>query len=111
VASEFYFYWIYWWFDYIMHFLGGLSIGLFVLWGALRFGFLSGGERDDVWIIMMALIAVLIIGISWEIFEYMNGLTQSTESYSLDVVHDLWSDVLGAFLAGFIVVKMSKNNV
>ncbi|KKU20482.1 MAG: hypothetical protein UX31_C0039G0012 [Candidatus Nomurabacteria bacterium GW2011_GWA1_46_11] len=45
----------------------------------------------------------------WEIFEYANGLTQSTEKYSLDVVHDLLSDSLGAILALLIARRFLKS--
>ena len=46
----------------------------------------------------------MVLGGVWEIFEYVNGLTESTEEYSLDVIHDLLSDALGAILA-FLVAK------
>lgn len=41
----------------------------------------------------------------WEIFEYINDLTQSTEDYTLDTVHDLIADLSGAIFAGIIGAK------
>lgn len=47
--------------------------------------------------VLYTVAVVLIIGIGWEVFEYVYGLTDATESkYYMDVVHDLISDTLGA---------------
>lgn len=113
LAGIFYFYWTLWWFDYLMHFLGGLSLGLFFLWIFYASGFaanrreragLSGLARPArLQAVFMSLIPVLILGIGWEIFEFVNGITQATEeSYTLDVAHDLLADGLGAFAASII---------
>ncbi|MBX4189183.1 hypothetical protein KW785_01140 [Candidatus Parcubacteria bacterium] len=102
VASKFYFYWDISWFDNVMHFLGGLSLGFFLLW----FWFASGvferstpGKREAF---VVSLVSVMLIGIGWEFFEFVHGLTQSTEAYSLDTFHDLSADFLGAAVAGLI---------
>ena len=101
-AGFFYFYWTYWWFDYMTHFIGGLSVGLMFIW--LRFRL----SRAEYYIptlaqsINIGLLSVLVVGVGWELFEYYNGLTQSIENYRLDVIHDLISDLAGAVIAGII---------
>jgi len=110
IASQYYFYWIYWWFDNVVHFLGGLSIGLFVLWVMSFLNFFSKRQRSFARVIIIVLILIFVIGVGWEIFEYMNGLTQSTENYSLDIAHDLLADVFGAFCAGLIFLEIDKSH-
>lgn len=56
---------------------------------------------------LTALIFVMMIGVGWEFFELVNGLTQSTEGYALDTFHDVVSDFLGGVLAGFWGSKKS----
>lgn len=102
IASEFYFYWTISWFDTMMHFLGGISLGLFSLWVAYSAGLFKKMPLSRSAIIVTAFFSVLIIGVGWEIFEKMNGLTQSTEGYRLDTIHDLLADMAGALVAGFI---------
>jgi hypothetical protein len=107
-AAEFYLYWIWWWFDYVTHFIGGFAIELFALWFILRI--MPSAWRYDP--IQLALIVVLIVGVGWEIFEYVNGITDSAEGYPLDIAHDMVADLLGAVCAGMIALRlMKKNNV
>lgn len=105
IATGLYLYWTVGWFDNLMHFLGGFCIGLLSIWVIYLSGIKSrlGIESPSVKkAILTSVVAVIIIGIGWEIFEYANGLTESTESYPLDVLHDLISDILGSILAGII---------
>jgi VanZ family protein len=100
IATAFYYYWVISWFDNLMHFLGGFSMGLLSLWILYSSGLFKKiipGKRQAI---ITSIICVMAIGIGWEIFEYLNGLTQSTESYPLDTFHDLLSDFIGAFIAG-----------
>ncbi len=100
LASELYFYWFISWFDNLMHFLGGLTIGLLSLWICFISGIFPRATPTKKEAIITSMAAVLVIGIGWEIFEFVNGLTQSTEGYPLDTFHDLISDLAGAVIAG-----------
>jgi hypothetical protein len=102
-AEFFYLYWVYWWFDALMHFLAGLSGGLVTYWVLADSSWWSRwiGRRD--WDYIMAVfLCVMMVGIAWEIFEYTNGIIQSHERYQFDVINDLILDGVGALLAGFI---------
>ncbi|KKT14601.1 MAG: hypothetical protein UW76_C0016G0021 [Parcubacteria group bacterium GW2011_GWF2_44_8b] len=98
VADALYLYWALWWFDNLSHFLAGFSLGFFSLHIFYESG-LFGNKLSLSKAVFISFIFVMILGGVWEIFEYINGLTQSTEKYSLDVIHDLLSDALGAILA------------
>ena len=96
VAGAFYLYWTVAWFDYLMHFLGGLGGGLIIVW------FVSSRRISPVSTILLSFVSVMFVGVLWEIFEYQNGITGATEGYALDTFHDLSMDALGVLVAGVI---------
>jgi len=102
VAESLYLYWTVWWLDNIVHALAGFTIGLFIIWFLFYSSIFYKRSPTILEAILNALLCVMIIGIGWEVFEYINGITQSTEGYTLDIVHDLIADALGAILAGII---------
>ena len=95
-AMKFYLYWTLWWFDILTHFLGGLAIGLFVVWIISGlFPMLSSKK-----LLVVGVITILVFGIGWEIFENVFGFPRSPkESYPIDTTLDLAMDVLGAVAA------------
>jgi hypothetical protein len=106
VANYFYFYWIYWWFDNISHFLGGLAMGLFWFY-VLRLFFRFGEEVSFMQVLKVVGLIVLVIGIGWEIFEYITGTANPSkgETYWQDTSYDLVDDMLGALVAALIIFK------
>jgi hypothetical protein len=107
LAVEHYLYWYYWWFDYMMHFLAGLASGLAVYWVLFGSG-LWRRQADKVLLpILSVLISLIIAGVWWEVFEYVNGITDSHEGYRLDITHDLIMDSLGALVAALIGVRQT----
>jgi len=100
VASEFYLYWTLGWFDNVVHLIGGFSMGLFAVWIYYISGIFPKTIPSRKKVIITSFLSVLVIGVSWEIFEYVNGITQSTEGYRLDTFHDLISDLAGGLIAG-----------
>jgi VanZ family protein len=104
-AMFYYFYWIFGWFDNVVHFFGGFAIGLLSIWIYFQSGLFKKIVPEKRQAILTSIACVLVIGVGWEIFENLNGLTQSTESYSLDIVHDLISDFIGSVVAGGLAVN------
>jgi len=104
IAIIFYWYWRIWWFDMPMHFLGGLWVGLSVLW----FVFLS--KRLTVNIPQTAfstfvtgVLLVFIVAIVWEIFEYVVQVFIPREiPYDiLDTLSDIFWGLMGGVTASF----------
>lgn len=103
LAGVYHLYWSYWWFDVLMHFWGGLTVGLVASWAFLRF-------RPEVpynrsMFIVAVLAAVLVVGSAWEVFEYLNKIIGSHEAYTLDVVNDLTLDAFGALAAAAVALR------
>lgn len=105
LATLFYFYWTVSWWDNMVHFLGGVSIGILSLW--LWWDVLWRRRPSPVAAYLSAIVFVMIIGAGWEIFEYVYNIANPStgESYFEDTFHDLIADFLGSILAGLVAVK------
>ncbi|HEY4511413.1 MAG TPA: hypothetical protein VJH55_01085 [Candidatus Paceibacterota bacterium] len=94
-AIVFYLYWAYWWFDIMMHVLGGMAVGLLLYWFLYRSAIVSI-PRLPSWGVV--LVGTIVVGVGWEIFEYVIHLTYTNkESYVFDTSVDLLMDVVGAY--------------
>jgi hypothetical protein len=94
LAIHFHFYWTVWWYDIGMHVFGGFI-------AALIFLFLFQAQyQSRLSLLIISISAALIVGIAWEIFEYITGVTFTTEAaYIPDTVTDLFDDLAGGLIA------------
>jgi hypothetical protein len=103
LGSIFYWYWDSFYFDFLMHFLGGFSMGLLFLWGWYAsglFGRSTPGPRESF---LGAFFFALFIGIGWEFFEYVYKIAvPAGANYTLDTFHDVAADMLGGISAGLL---------
>src|SRR4051812_36277786 len=102
IAGYFYWYWTLPWFDNVSHFLGGLSLGFFFLWiwyASGIFGVSTPSKREAF---ATALIFVILVGIGWEVFEYVYGIANPSvgQTYMQDTFCDVCADIVGASVAG-----------
>lgn len=104
-AIVFYLYWIFWWYDMFVHFLGGIFIALFVLWIQFFSGYVSVpvsfSARHAFFFTLFWLFA---IGIGWEVFERLVGHTWSIEGYWLDTSIDVALGIIGG-VVGFLFFR------
>ncbi len=94
-------YWYYPWFDILMHFWGGLLIGL----GLHALGTFSRINRRPNTLVVF-FVAFLFV-VVWEIFEWYSGVFDSVANY-LDTIHDMFNGIIGALLAHQIIKKIKK---
>lgn len=99
MAMKFYWYSLLWWFDMPMHFLGGF-------WAGLMVAYVYPPKDIAFKTVLRFILAVLTIGILWEIFEilvakYITGQPFNT----LDTLSDIFFDVAGGFLS---IIYFSK---
>ncbi|OGI60696.1 hypothetical protein A2641_02230 [Candidatus Nomurabacteria bacterium RIFCSPHIGHO2_01_FULL_37_25] len=107
-ANKFYWYSSIWYFDMIMHFLGGFWVGL-----AYFYIFLLQNMSSRL--IFKILFSVLIIGVGWEVYEILVNdiLAQNPFNY-IDTVSDLFFDLFGglcAILYLWIPLEIKKFNI
>ena len=110
LALKFYWYSSIWYFDMIMHFLGGLWLGLISIYlfsPTFRESFLESTFK--------VLLAVLFIGAGWEVFEILIDVFITKNSLNiLDSTSDIFFDLAGGLSAIFYFLKCTthvKENV
>jgi hypothetical protein len=85
------------WYDFVMHFLGGLGVSLCALWAAKTFG--AGDFFTPVRLILFA----IAIGLSWEAFELVSNITSFADvGYAWNTTHDMLMDIAGGVVAAII---------
>lgn len=97
-ALKDFYYWRLWWFDVLMHFLGGVLIGTASIWLLSRFGTHYSSILTYIYI---ALFAAFVVGVLWELFEGAIGLFHYEEFFP-DTLYDLFMDSSGGIISGLI---------
>lgn len=115
--SEF-LYWKIWWFDLLMHFLGGLFVGSSALWIFFDFRKKEVSTDKKFEALIIAILAVLIIGIGWEIYEFLAdkiiGINFGLKNFNvmqpgiIDTFEDLLMDIVGALVSFLMFEKIWK---
>jgi hypothetical protein len=95
-ALKFYLYWPkdgLFGFDTLMHFLGGLTLGVLAAW-------FFNVEKRSLGGFLLVFICVLALGVVWEVFEYVFDIAGTAGgSYWKDTIHDMVLDGIGGAVA------------
>ena len=83
----------------ISHFLGGLWAGLFSFWL-----FVKIGKEPNI---IYCAGVVFALGIAWELFEALNGVT-NISSEMLDTLGDISMDIAGGISGVYLARLISK---
>jgi hypothetical protein len=103
IAHKLYWYSSVWYFDMLMHFFGGLWLGLFLIW------FFYADFSPTLRKFLKIIIGVLLIGILWEVFEILVNQVAAQNSLNfLDIVSDLFFDLAGGIFALFYFIKKDR---
>lgn len=89
------------WFDSLMHFTGGLLVGMFMLWVWFVSGVFGRSTPSKKEAMIAAVSFAMLAGIWWEFFEFAYGIARPIGSYPLDTFHDVLADFVGGIVAGF----------
>lgn len=106
LAGFFDLYYQFYWYDNMMHTLGGVILGCIGLWILIKTRRIHSLYTRDI--ILMVLLFVLLGGIGWEIFEYIQDVLLHTnlQPSLRDTVSDLVADLFGGCLSlGFYLFK------
>ena len=88
-----------WWFDMVMHFLGGFWEGLFFIW------FFSPRDSSPRSLLKVFLF-VLVVGVIWEFFQiYVNNYIAKYPFDTMDTISDVCFDLAGGAFAVFYFFK------
>ena len=111
-ATLFYLYWTVWWFDNITHFFGGLAMG-FLTFLIVKIIYPRIKSSSPLKLVIAVFVMVMIIGVSWEIFEWYFGIAlpgTTGERYWADTTLDLVADAFGAITSALIIYKKKLND-
>jgi len=92
--------WYFWWYDVMLHFLGGAWVALALQWYASRY--------PRIVLILPTLAVVLMVGISWEIFEMLIGAPREADfafDTSLDILMDVLGGIVGYAVSAYILAR------
>lgn len=92
-AYRFHWYWEFWWFDMIMHTLGGIWVASTALWFRY-FRFSSPRLPKKIPVFLLALVSVYVVGGGWELFEF------SLDKFITFALHDSWNTISDLFFDG-----------
>lgn len=96
-AMEFHWYSSIWYFDMIMHFLGGFWVSF-----AFIYFFPIKDNNKYIKYLLKTFFVVLFIGIGWEIFEILIDKNITGDSVNiLDTLSDIFFDMSGGLFASF----------
>jgi len=93
-------YWTVFWFDILMHFLGGALIALIALFFIYDKHFFNFEVKNKFIIFSIAVTSTLIVGLSWELWELYVGFTD-IHLDKFDTILDLIMDFLGSLAVYF----------
>ena len=106
IALHHFLYWRFWWFDIIMHFLGGFWVALLSY-----YVFMLSDIKDKLSkinqkysIFLISLIFVLGVGLIWELYELVFAFPLKP-NYLFDTILDLIVDMKGWGVAYIFVLK------
>ena len=97
------YYWAIWWYDIMMHFLGGCLVALILLW-------LDRWQGTTlITTFVHAFLWIMVVGLAWEIYELSFGLTfVVANGYLSDTMLDLIMNTIGATTVYFIFQRKGK---
>lgn len=89
LANKFYWYYSVWYFDMIMHFIGGLWLSLLTLYYFMP-------QRMSLRLAGQILLVVFLIGAGWEVFELLTDRVIAQNPFNiLDTTSDIFWDLAG----------------
>lgn len=108
IATAFYWYWRIPWFDIPMHFLGGMWVGMSVLWFYLFSGKIKNvATQGKFRIFITVVISVFLVAFLWEVFEYVVFIMiPHGAPYNMpDTLGDILFGVFGGIAATLLFLK------
>jgi hypothetical protein len=111
-AYQRHWYWKFYWFDMVMHTLGGIFIGSFALW----YYFFRKDAPPRIprksFVFALSLASISVIGVGWELFEFsLDTFITLSRHDPVDTASDLFFDAFGSAAAVplfFLVYNKSK---
>jgi membrane associated rhomboid family serine protease len=96
-------------FDSFMHFLGGLTTALGVLWLYFFSGIFEPRNRKYSNFFLITVLGIIFVGFAWEIYEILAGTMSINEAdYMYDTTLDVIFDVFGVISGCIYGFKLER---
>jgi len=105
-----YYYWIYSWFDLLVHFLGGVWVSVTALWLYFFSGLFSNPKISKMTVFWLSILAVLLSSLLWEIYEVGLWRHLSEPNFLTDTIGDTLAALAGSYVV-FISFSNSYENL
>ena len=112
IAEYYYLYWRLPWFDIVTHFLGGIWVGLAVVWAYYLSGYVRTPTLPDRKALWLVLALGLFVGILWEGYELAVWVVSEAgipSRYLPDTLLDICVDVVGVLVGYSVSQKVLKS--
>lgn len=104
-VMKFYWYASMWYLDMIMHFVGGLWLGMLFLW------FFRLHHTNYFSVIQKILLLVFLTGVGWEVFEFFVNNYWGPYTFDMrDTISDIFFDMSGGIFAVFYYLNKVINS-
>jgi hypothetical protein len=104
IAMENSWYFLYFWFDILMHVFGGFTITLALFLILERIPFAQ--MMSQTYFLFLVLFFLFVAGAAWEVFEYWTDILFLKIGFdSIDTFADLVNDMFGSFIAMWYIFR------
>lgn len=109
IGAQYFLYWHFWWFDILLHFLGGVWVAATCFWLYYFSGLVKVQVISPRYFFLVPFVGALIVGVAWEVFEYLTGLTFVIPGidYKVDTICDIGMDVIGGMVV-YLYYRLTK---
>lgn len=104
LAITLHLFWSIWWFDILLHFLGGFWVVIAINWLYYNSGYIKNVIISKRRVLLVSLGGLLVIAVLWELYELL-VITFYIEDYIIDTVIDFIMDGLGGAAALWYVLR------
>lgn len=104
-------YYLHWWLDLVVHFTGGLILGLalyYLLYANRYTARLIKLDLNRRQVFSSVVFWVLVVAITWEIIEFLYGRTFLSLNFPLDLFLDISTTSLGSLVAYWYICRHKK---
>ena len=106
LGQVYFLFWKFVLFDKLLHFLGGVWVTFFCYWISRLRSRKKVKEPTAGSVVIFCLLASLLVGIGWEVYEDVIGLAWNPlSSYLVDTITDLAMDLGGGLAAALPIIR------
>jgi hypothetical protein len=104
ISLEYFLYWTVYWFDIMMHFLGGFLISIFSIFILYSYSDFENLKKHKIFLITLIMGTTLSVGLGWELWEVFVGFTDTVKDLN-DTIIDIIMDMIGSVFAIYYARK------